>query len=146
MSETHLLIRERKKKRTKYPLLEPKEEETNEEYSTQDEQPERRIRARGVYYEIEDAIKKANDQAKLQENLLKLRQREMEERLFTARNALTNSELGNVAKVVLSDQTITLGKGKQTSRQHRKVAWGFWHKDTEETTEITLQRGGAEDQ
>jgi len=145
MAETELIVRERKKKRLKSLFGEPREVESNEEYSTQDERPERRIRARGVYYEIEDAIKKATDQAKLQEDLLKHKQREMEERLFTARNALTNSELGSVAKVVLSDQTITLGKGRDNQRRHKKILGGLYHSDQEHTTEIELRRSGAEE-
>lgn len=145
MSETELVVRERRKKRLKPPFGEVREEESNEEYSTED-QGESGVRAREVYYGIRDEIKKANDQMELQKEMLKQKQREMEERLFTARNALKDSELGNVAKVVLSDQTITLGKGKQQLRRHRKIFGGLYHFDQEETTEIELRRSGAEDQ
>jgi len=145
MSE-EVLVTQRKRKRTKYPFLEPKVEETEEQYSTQDQEPERRIRARGVYYEIEDAIKKANDQTELQKELLRQKQRETEDRLFTARNALTKTELGNVARVVLSDQTITLGKGTQHQRRHRKILGGLYHADQEESISVEFRRSGSEEQ
>jgi hypothetical protein len=140
MSETELVVRERKKKRIKPLIGQAREEEISEEYSTQGEQPERRITARGMYFKIEDAVRKADDQTKLQEKLLIQKEHEMQERLFTARNALTHSELGNVAKVMLTDQTITHAKGKDTQRHHKKIFGGLYHRDEEHTTEVEFHR------
>ena len=141
MSETELIVKQRRKKQIK-PLLGPaREEETNEEYSTQDEQPERRIVAKGMYFTLQDVeLKKAEEQARLQEKVINQKIRETEERFFTARNALTDSELGNVAKVVLSEQTITHAKGKDTQRHHRKILGGLYHRDEEHTTEVEFHR------
>jgi hypothetical protein len=145
MSEAELVVRERKRKRTKYPFQEQHIEEAERTGSTQDEGASG-IRTREVYYGIKDEIKKANDQMELQKELLRQKQRDAEERLFTARNALTNSELGNVARVVLSDQTITFGKGRDNQRRHRKIFGGLYHSDQEHTTEVEFRRSGSEEQ
>ncbi len=143
MSE--VTVTERRKKQKKYPFLEPQTEETERTGSTED-QGESGVRTREVYVGFKDETKKANDQMELQNRMLTIKEREMDERFFTARHALKDSELGNVAKVVLSDQTITLGKGKQQLRRHKKIFGGLYHFDQEETTEIELRRSGAEDQ
>ncbi len=145
MSEEVIITQHNKKKQKKYPFLRPQTEEAERTGSTEDE-GESGIRTRKVYYEMKDEIKKANDQLELQKEMLKQKQRETEERLFTARTSLTNSELGNVARVFLSDQTITLGKGRQQHRRHRKIFAGLYHSDQEEITEIELRRAGAEEQ
>ena len=141
MSETEVIVRKKEKKKIKPLIGEPREEETNEEYSTQDEQPAKRIVAKGMYFTLQDIeLKKAEDQARLQEKVLNQKIRETEERFFTARNALTESELGNVAKVVLSDQTITHAKGKDTQRHHKKILGGLYHRDEEHATEVEFHR------
>jgi hypothetical protein len=139
MSQEFVVTRN-KKKQTKSPFGQPRIEESQERYSTQDE-GDSGVIARDIRIAMREEIKKVNDH---EEKLFALENRKLDEKFFTARNSLTNSELGNVAKIVLADPTVTLGTGKQTSRQHKKVAF-FWHKDTESTTEITLQRGGAEE-
>lgn len=149
MSETELVVRERKKKRQKSLFSEPKEEGNIKEYSTQDQEPERRVRAREVYYGIRDEIKAESEKAKVQRELMEQEREKMREDFYTRRRTLydlTKSELGNVAKVVLSDRTITLGKGRQHQRRHRKILGGLYHSDAEETTEIELRRSGAEEQ
>ncbi len=144
-----VLIRERKKKRTKYPLLEPKTEESEEQYSTQDENPQTRIRARDFRLEMRDVIHEENEKARLQKELIEMQKRKMEEENYNIRrglNDLTKSELGNVSKVVLSDRTITLGKGRQHQRRHRKILGGLYHSDQEESVEVEFRRAGAEEQ
>jgi hypothetical protein len=141
MSEAELVFREKKKKRIKQLNGETREEETNEKYSTQDEQPAKRIVAKGMYFTLQDVeLKKAEDEARLQEKVVNQKIRETEEKFFTARNALTDSELGNVAKVVLSDQTIAHAKGKDTQRHHKKILGGLYHRDEEHTTEVEFHR------
>jgi DNA polymerase III alpha subunit (gram-positive type) len=146
LSETEFVVRERKKKRTKYPLFPPKEEESNEQYDTRDE-GQSGIQARRVTYSIEDEIKRESEKAKIQREVFEIEREKMREGFHNVRIALfdqTKSELANMVKALLSDQTIKLGKGKQTSRQHKKVAWGLIHRDTEETVEIELRRSGGE--
>jgi len=145
MSETEVLVRERKKKRTKYPFLEPKVEENEETHDTRDE-GESKVRAREVYYGIRDEIREQNEKARIQREVLDQEREKMREDFYTRRRTLydlTKSELGNMVKAVLADQTIKLGRGKQTTRQHRKLAFGLWHKDTEQSVEIELRRSGA---
>lgn len=146
LSETELIVRKRKGNKRKYPFLEPKVEETNEEYSTRDE-GERGIRAREIRYSISDVIREESEKARIQRELIEIQKRKLEEENYTVRRTLydlTKSELGNVAKVVLSDRTITLGKGRQHQRRHRKILAGLYHSDAEETTEIEFRRSGEE--
>jgi len=148
MSETEVLVRERKKKRTKYPFLDPKVEETEEQYSTKDE-GESRVRAREVYYGIRDEIKAETEKARMQRELMEQEREKMREDFYTRRRTLyelTKSELGNVAKVVLSDKTITLGKGRQHQRRHRRILGSLYHSDQDESIEIEFRRSGAEEQ
>ncbi|MGA8855998.1 MAG: hypothetical protein WB643_02410 [Candidatus Bathyarchaeia archaeon] len=147
MSE-EILVSQRKKKRTKYPFLEPKVEE-EEQHSTGDSRE--RVQSREVYsvYGIRDEIKAASERATMQREMMNQERERMMEDFYTRRRALydmTKSELGNMVKAVLADQTIKLGKGKQTARQHRKIAWGLIHRDEETSCEIELRRSGAEQQ
>ncbi len=147
MSE-EVIVTQRKKKRqqTNFPLLKPRIEESEEQSDNQD-----RVQSREVYsvYGIRDEIKAASEKAQMQREMMSQERERMREDFYTRRRALydmTKSELGNMVKAVLADQTIKLGKGKHTTRQHRKIAYGLYHKDTEETVEIELRRSGAEQQ
>lgn len=148
MSETEVLVRERKKKRQQILGLPPKEEESSQEYSTRDEEPEARIRAREEQYTVKHEIKEETEKARIQHEIIQQERERMWEENHNKRIALynqTKSELANMVKAVLSDQTIKLGKGKQTTRQHKKLGFGLYHKDVEESVEIELRRSGVEE-
>ncbi len=145
MSE-EILVTKSKKKRTKYPFLEPNVEETQERYSTED-QGSSGVIAREIRVAMREEIKKVKDnEERMQEKLFAFENRKLDEKFFTVRNSLTNSELGNVAKVTLSDQTITHAKGKDTQRHHRKILGGLYHRDDERTTEVEFHRAESEGQ
>lgn len=141
MSEQLEIMRKKRNQRRQL-FREPKTEESEERYNTSDE-GDSGVIAREISVAMREQVRKVSEQFRIQEKMFELENRKLDEKSFTARNSLTNSELGNVAKVVLSDQTITLGKGSTASRKHRKIAWGLWHNDTETTTEITLSREGS---
>jgi hypothetical protein len=140
-----ILVTKSKKKQTKSPFGQPRIEESQERYSTQDERDSGVI-ARDISIAVREQVKKASEEFKVQERLFQLENRKLDEKSYTVHHSLTNSELGNVAKVVLSDPTITLGKGRQQLRKHRKILGPLYHTDQEETTEITFSRSGAEGQ
>jgi hypothetical protein len=138
MSE-EVLVAQRKKKRTKSLFGQPSTEENEERYSTSDE-GDSGVIAREFSVAMREEVKKVTEQMKVQEKVFHLENRKLDERSFTARNALTNSELGNVAKVFLSDQSVTLGKGTQTERKHRKIFGPLYHSDHETSVVIELRR------
>lgn len=142
MSEELEIIRKKKNRKTQL-LGEPNIEETEERYNTND-QGDSGVIAREISVALREQVKKVSEEFKTQERVFQLENRKLDERYFTARNALTHSELGNVAKVFLSDQTVTLGKGTQTDRKHRKILGALYHSDAEQSVSIELRRAGEQ--
>jgi hypothetical protein len=140
--EIQVIQRKKKREQTKYPLFKPKVKES-------EENNEGNVQTRELYsvYGIRDEVKAESEKARMQREMLSQERDRMMEDFYTRRRALydmTKSELGNMVKAVLADQTIKLGKGKHSSRQHRKIAFGLVHRDSEEICEIELRRSGAE--
>lgn len=145
MSE-EVILTQRKKKReqTKYPFFKPKITESEVQTDNQGGTQQKEVYS---IYGIREQNDKARMQLDMQRHLMEQDLERMREENYNKRIALynqTKSELSNMVKAVLADQTIKYGKGKHTTRQHRKIAWGLIHRDSEESCEIELRRSGAE--
>lgn len=146
MSEIETVIREKKKRKNQYPTLDVSgigeyeqkpEEQSNEPYTP-----------REVMMLVRDKQRQALDQYKAQQDLLRADMEKFKENMFTrritSRDLKIKGDLSNLIKATLADETITLAKGKETERKHRKVLGGLYHSDHETTTEIEIHRGDTQ--
>lgn len=149
MSQVEILQRRKKRQQSNIPLFKPKIEESEEQFTTSDEnQSERKTKEVYSVYGIREETDKARLQREMQRDLMQQDLERMREDNYNKRLALYNqrpSEISNMIKAMIADSTFKFGKGQHTTKRHRKIAYGLYHRDTEETTTIELRRGAEQE-
>ncbi len=146
MSATETIPQEKKKRKNNQYQIDLLGVDEHEPKS--DENIEQTYSSREVTMLVRDKQRQALDQYKSQQDFLRAEMEKYAEnmatRRITSRDLKMRGDLSNVIKITLADETITLAKGKETQRAHKKILFGVWHRDEETTTEIEVHRGSGQ--
>jgi hypothetical protein len=143
MSETETIEREKKKpKKNHYQTIDLRD---LREYEQKPQKEREQVYSSRELFLIHEKQREAVDQYRAQQDLLRADMEKFHENMWTKRSAARDmkikGDLSNLIKATLSDETITIAKGKETERKHRKIL-GIYHSDHETTTEISIERRG----
>jgi hypothetical protein len=146
MSEAQTVVQKKKRKNNQYPTVDTRGAEKYEQKP--EENREQTYSSREFTMLVRDKQREILDQYKAQQDLLHAEMDKFHENMFTRRitsQALKmKGDLSNLIKATLADETITVAKGKETQRTHKKVLFGVYHRDEETTTEIEIKRGNSQ--